>query len=88
VTDWKANLAALVEETAAFTQSVQAKSTSPHIVDQPSSLPPPIRWTGGQRDEIEQRVAEFRAHQQRLIRERGSYAEGQLARMQASLAAN
>jgi hypothetical protein len=31
-------------------------------------------------------VAQFRAHQQGLIRERENYAEGQLTRMQASLA--
>ena len=38
-----------------------------------------------QREEIRQRVANFKAHQQRLIREREDYARSTLMRMQASL---
>jgi hypothetical protein len=37
------------------------------------------------REEIRQRVASFREHQQRLIREREDYARSTLMRMQASL---
>ena len=36
------------------------------------------------REEIRQRVASFREHQQRLIREREDYARSTLMRMQAS----
>jgi hypothetical protein len=93
VTDWKANLAALVEETAAFTftTSIPAKTLSPRIVDEPSVVQPPptsppLRRAGIQRGEIEQRVAQFRAHQQHLITEREEYAKSQLKRMRASLA--
>ena len=82
VTNWKTDLDALVEETLAFTRSIRAKT-----VAEPSLLPP-IRPEAALRDEIAQRVAQFRAHQQGLIRERENYAEGQLTRMQASLAAS
>ena len=37
----------------------------------------------GQRDEIEQRVAKFKGHQERLIREREDYAASELKRMLA-----
>ena len=40
-----------------------------------------------QREEIRQRVANFKAHQQRLVREREDYARSTLMRMQASLGA-
>ena len=39
------------------------------------------------REEIRQRVANFREHQQRLMREREDYARSTLMRMQASLGA-
>jgi hypothetical protein len=68
MTDWKADLNALVEETGWLTNSVQAKAPSPPA----------------QREEIEQRVAKFKAHQQRLIRARGDFAASEWKRMLAS----
>jgi hypothetical protein len=47
---------------------------------------PDVNWVISERDEIEDRVAKFRAHQQHLMREREDYAKSQLERMQASLA--
>jgi hypothetical protein len=37
-----------------------------------------------EREEIEQRVAKFKAHQQRFIKERQDYAAAELRRMSAS----
>jgi len=44
----------------------------------------PMKWGGSEREEITQRVANFKAHQQRFIREREDYARSALGRMQAS----
>jgi hypothetical protein len=44
----------------------------------------PMKWDGSEREEITQRVANFKAHQQRFIREREDYARSTLGRMQAS----
>jgi hypothetical protein len=82
--DWKADLNALFEETGALTKSVQAKASFPPAVVEPTRLPP-VNWIGGVlREEIEQRVAKFKAHQQRLIRERGNFAESEWKRVRAS----
>jgi hypothetical protein len=84
MTDWKADLNALVEETGWLTNSVQAKAPSPPTIVEPARLPP-VNWIGGaQREEIEQRVAKFKAHQQRLIRARGDFAASEWKRMLAS----
>ena len=82
--DWKADLNALFEETGALTKSVQAKAPFPPAVVEPTRLPP-VNWIGGAlREEIEQRVAKFKAHQQRLIRERGDFAASEWKRLRAS----
>ena len=44
----------------------------------------PMKWKGPERDEIKQRIANFKAHQQRFNREREDYATSTLKRMQAS----
>jgi hypothetical protein len=82
--DWKADLNALFEETGTLTTSVQPKAPFPPAVVQPARLPP-VNWIGGVlREEIEQRVAKFKAHQQRLIRERGDFAASEWSRVRAS----
>jgi hypothetical protein len=82
--DWKADLNALFEETGALTKSVQAKSPFAPAVVEPTRLPP-VNWIGGAlREEIEQRVAKFKAHQQRLIRERADFAASEWKRLRAS----
>jgi hypothetical protein len=48
----------------------------------------PVAESGGsQREEIRRRVASFKAHQQRFIREREAYAASVLVRLKASLSA-
>jgi len=43
----------------------------------------PMKWKGPERDEIKQRVANFKAHQQRFNREREDYATSTLKRAKA-----
>ena len=82
--DWKADLNALFEETGALTKRVQAKTPFPQDVVEPARLPP-VNWIGGVlREEIEQRVAKFKAHQQRLIREREDFAASEWKRVRAA----
>jgi hypothetical protein len=82
---WKADLDALVEQTMAFTKSVRAQQPMPRTIVEPNRVPA-VNWMNSERDEIEDRVAKFRAHQMHLIREREEYAKSQVKRMQASLA--
>jgi hypothetical protein len=44
-----------------------------------------MNWGGPQREEIRQRVSNFKAQQQRLIREREAYATSTLKKMKRSL---
>jgi hypothetical protein len=44
---------------------------------------PPVNWTMSAREEIGQRVANFKAHQQRFMREREDYAASEWKRMLA-----
>ena len=45
---------------------------------------PPVNLNNSERDEIRQRVANFKARQQRFIRERKDYAVSEWKRMLAS----
>jgi hypothetical protein len=83
VFDWKANLDMLVEETMAFAKSVRVEPPIPRTVVEPSRMPS-LDWMKSEREEIGQRVANFKAHQQRFIREREDYAASEFKRMLAS----
>ena len=84
--NWKTDLDALVEETMAFTKCVR--------VQLPSRVPlsnrtgcrlPAVNLNNSERDEIRQRVANFKAHQERFAREREDYAASLLERMRGQL---
>ena len=81
--DWKANLDTLVEETMAFAKSVRVEPTIPRIVIEPNRMPS-VNWMESERVEIGHHVANFKAHQQRFIREREDYAASEFRRMLAS----
>jgi len=81
--DWKANLDALVEETMAFAKSVRVEPPIPRAVVEPNRMPS-VNWMESEREEIRRRVANFKAHQQRFIREREDYAASEFKRMLAS----
>jgi len=81
--NWKADLNSLVEETMAFAKSVRVEPPMPRTVVEPNRMPP-VNWMESEREEIRQRVANFKAHQQRFMREREDYAASEFQRMRAS----
>ena len=83
MTNWKADLDALVEATAALTKSVRVDPPMPRTVVEPNRMPP-VNLNNSERDEIRQRVANFKAHQQRLIQDRKGYAASEWKRLLAS----
>jgi len=72
--NWNADLNSLVEETMAFAKSIRVE---------PNRMPL-VNWMESEREEIRQRVANFKAHQQRLIREREDFAASEWNRILAS----
>ena len=82
--NWKTDLDALVEETMAFTRGVRVQLPMPRAVVEPNRLPA-INLNNSERDEIRQRVANFKAHQERFAREREDYAASLLERMRGQL---
>jgi hypothetical protein len=71
--DWKTELDALVKETMAFAKGLRGETPMPRTIVEPSD-----------REEIRQRVASFRAHQQRFNRELEEYASSEWRRILAS----
>jgi hypothetical protein len=82
--NWKTDLDALVEETMAFTKGVRVQLPLPRAVVEPNRLPA-VNLNNSERDEIRQRVANFKAHQERFAREREDYAASLLERMRGQL---
>ncbi|MGY8683894.1 hypothetical protein Q2941_39895 [Bradyrhizobium sp. UFLA05-153] len=86
MSDWKADLAALIAETRALTRtlndSVEQPRPQPRETVQRIGLDP-IDWGGPEREEIRKRVESFKANQQRFIREREAYAASVLTRMRS-----
>jgi hypothetical protein len=81
--NWKTDLAAFVEETTAFAKSLRVEPPMTHTIIEPDPIPA-VKWMDSEREEIRQRVAKFRAHQQRLIKDRKDYAASEWERMLAS----
>ena len=77
MTNLEAELAALIEETMAFSKSARVET---HAVAEPKQTPR-INWIKSEREEICRRVANFRAHQERFMREREDHAAAELKRM-------
>jgi hypothetical protein len=86
--NWKQELDALIESTMAFVRDVkrqpipdlpvamrtaeQALADTPYTVEQPATIAPIVGPTS-ERDEIRQRVNNFKAHQEKITREREDY---------------
>ena len=81
--NWKTDLAAFVEETTAFAKSLRVEPPMPHTIIEPDPIPA-VNWMDSEREEIRQRVAKFKAHQQRLIKDRKDYAASEWERVLAS----
>jgi hypothetical protein len=80
MTNWQADLEALVQETMTFTKGVRVDPPMPRVVVEPNRIPP-ANLNNSERDEIRQRVANFRAHQERFAREREDFAASLLKRI-------
>ena len=80
MTNWQADLDALVQETMALTKSVRVESPIPRAVVDPKRMLA-LNLNNSERDQIRQRVANFKAHQARFAREREDYAASLLERM-------
>jgi hypothetical protein len=84
--DWKTELDALVKETMAFAKNLRVGPPMPRaIVLEPNRIAePPVKRIESEREEIRQRVANFKAHQQRFIRELEDHASSEWRRIRAS----
>jgi len=80
MTNWKADFDRLVEESTAFTNKHRVDPPMPRTIVEPSRLPP-VNVNNSQREEIRQRVSNFKAHQERFARERENFAASQMKRM-------
>jgi hypothetical protein len=67
----------------AFAKSLRVELPMPRTIVEPHRMPP-VNRLESEREEIRQRVANFKAHQQRFIRERKDYAASEWKRMIAS----
>jgi hypothetical protein len=88
VMDWKLELDALIKSTMALAKDVRAAEqaladTSRPIPRQAAIMP--MTRPKSERDEILQRVSNFRAHQEKMAREREDYYLQARAKMLAAL---
>jgi hypothetical protein len=80
MTDWNdADFDALVRETMAIVKNNRVEPPMPPTLVEPSEAGkhlalPAVNSFDSERDEIRQRVANFKAHQKRFTREREDYA--------------
>ena len=94
----KQELDALVESTMAFANDVKRRQSIPDLsgalriaeqtlANTSKPIAPPVAivpiWLGSERDEIRQRVNSFKAHQEKMAREREDYYLQMRARMLA-----
>ena len=73
-----------------FQQPVPTVSGPSQVVSDETREQPrlePMKWDGSAREEIRQRVATFKAHQQRFTQEREDYALSTLLRVQGGITA-
>jgi hypothetical protein len=98
--DWKLELDALIESTMALAKDVKVQSISDKALDVRAAeqtladtsrpIPPPAAITpitrpNSERDEILRRVSHFRAHQEKMARERQDHYLQTRAKMLAAL---
>jgi len=96
VMKWTQDLEALVESTMALTKDVKHRpvqnvpialtTAEQALSDTPKTVPPPtvlapIVLPASERDEIRKRISNFKAHQEKIAREREEYYQQVKARM-------
>jgi hypothetical protein len=64
----------------AVAKSIRVEPAIPRTIVDPNRMPP-VNLNNSERDEIQQRVSNFRAHQERFAREREEFAASLLKRM-------
>jgi hypothetical protein len=79
----KTDLDTLIEQTMAIANSIHVEPLTPRLAVEPDRIPP-VNKTGSDREEIGRRIASFKAHQQRFIREREEHVASEFKRMRAS----
>ncbi|SFQ04167.1 hypothetical protein SAMN05216330_11418 [Bradyrhizobium sp. Ghvi] len=82
--DWKSELDALVAEAMAFAGSLKVEPAPPRPpLKEVDDIDGPIvsDYSSSERDQIRKRVERFKAHQERLMREREEYANSLLRRI-------
>jgi hypothetical protein len=94
VMNWKLELDALVESTMAFARDVERRSipdlpvtvrtAEQALADKSKPIPLPAAVApASERDEIRQRVSDFKAHQEKMARQREDYYSQMKAKMLA-----
>jgi|HubBroStandDraft_2_1064218.scaffolds.fasta_scaffold2306140_2 hypothetical protein len=78
--NWQAELDALMQETMRLTKSAGVEPLIPRAVIEPNRTSP-VHLNNSERDQIRQRVASFKAHQERFAREREDFAASLLKEM-------
>jgi hypothetical protein len=85
--DWQTELDELSRHATDFVKTVKMKAkpsaVSARLVFKPASAPF-FTAKSGEREEIMERVARFKEHQQRAIRDREEYATSVLIKMKAT----
>jgi hypothetical protein len=91
MSDWQAELDELFRQNAVSLKSIELKVEVPRVPPrgtvEPVVSPLVAKSRGSEREQIMKRVASFKAHQQRAIREREEYAASVLVRLKAILSA-
>jgi hypothetical protein len=80
MTDWKADLDAQIQESAACTKSIRVEPPMPRTIVEPN-LMPLVNLNKSERSEIQHHVANFKAHQERFAQKRENFATSQMKRM-------
>jgi hypothetical protein len=78
--NWQAELDALMQETMRLTKSADVEQPIPRAIIEPHRMSP-VNLNNSERDQIRQRVANFKAHQERFAREREDFAASLLKQM-------
>ena len=88
MSDWKTELDALVAETMDFARQLRSQPPASIKMPEPtrsaSARLEPMNWGGSEREEIQRRVASFKAHQQFHARQREAFAAAQWKRTLAA----
>jgi hypothetical protein len=80
MTNWQAELDALMRETMRLTKSAGVQPVIPRAVIASHRMSP-VTLNSSERDQIRRRVANFKAHQERFAREREDFAASLLKEM-------